>query len=46
MHAQKADNTWMRDMWDSRNVTMKCDLPRGNKDFGAAFLEKMNDKLF
>jgi hypothetical protein len=34
----------------SRNVTMKCDptqdRQRGNTDFGAAFLEKMNDKLF
>jgi hypothetical protein len=33
-----------------RNVTMKCDLSKdrqpGNKHFGTAFLEKMNDELF
>jgi hypothetical protein len=36
----------MRDRWDSPKCDLMQDRQRGNKDFGAAFLEKMNDKLF
>jgi hypothetical protein len=38
--------TWMQDRPDSPKCDLTQDHRRGNKDFGVAFLEKMNNKLF